>query len=68
MIVLDASAAVEVLLQTAAGAPVAERLLLAERSLHAPHLLDVEMAQVLRKLVASGKLGVERARPGRCGL
>jgi predicted nucleic acid-binding protein len=61
VIVLDASAVIEVLLLTATGAPVAERLLTAESSLHAPHLLDVEVAQVLRRFVARGKLTPERA-------
>ena len=61
MIVLDASAAIEVLLQTAAGTPVAERILTEESSLHAPHLLDVEVAQVLRRFVAKKELPAKRA-------
>ncbi len=62
MIVLDASAAVEVLLQTTAGAPLAPRLLSPSTSLHAPHLVDVEVAQVLRRFVLQGKVRAERAR------
>jgi len=62
LIVLDASAAVEVLLQTAAGAPMTERLLDPAESLHAPHLLDVEVAQILRRLVRRGELAPDRAR------
>jgi predicted nucleic acid-binding protein len=62
LIVLDASAAVEVLLQTAAGAPMTARLLDPAESLHAPHLLDVEVAQVLRRFVLRGELAPERAR------
>jgi predicted nucleic acid-binding protein len=62
VIVLDASAAVEVLLQTAAGAPVTERLLAAGTSLHAPHLLDLEVAQVLRRFVSQGEMAPDRAR------
>lgn len=61
MIVLDASAAIEILLQTEAGAPVGDRLLTTEVSLHAPHLLDVEVAQVLRRFVLHGKLRAVRA-------
>lgn len=61
MIVLDASAAVEVLLHTPAGAPLAERLLTDRSSIHAPHLLDVEVAQVLRRLVRHGELEPDRA-------
>jgi predicted nucleic acid-binding protein len=62
LIVLDASAAVEVLLQTAAGAPMTERLLDPAESLHAPHLLDVEVAQTLRRFVRRGELAPDRAR------
>lgn len=62
MIVLDASAAVEMLLQTAAGRPLAERLLASDISLHAPHLLDVEVTQVLRRFVARGELAPDRGR------
>jgi predicted nucleic acid-binding protein len=62
MIVLDASAAVEVLLQTAVGAPLAERLLAPEASLHVPSLVDIEVAQVLRRFVGQGVLTAERAR------
>ena len=62
MIVLDASAAVEVLLQTAAGAPMTARLLDPAESLHAPHLLDVEVAQILRRFVRRGEVVPDRAR------
>jgi len=62
LIVLDASAAVEVLLQTAAGAPLTGRLLDPAESLHAPHLLDVEVAQILRRFVRRGDLASGRAR------
>lgn len=61
MIVLDASAIIEVLLQTKAGAPFTERLLSSDTSLHAPHLLDIEVAQVLRRFVAKGELNPVRA-------
>lgn len=61
MIVLDASAIIEILLQTEVGAPLSDRLLTLESSLHAPHLLDVEVAQVLRRLVREGQLTAERA-------
>ena len=52
MIVLDASAAVDWLLQTPAGRLVENRIYLRSETLHAPHLLDLEVAQVLRRLVA----------------
>jgi predicted nucleic acid-binding protein len=62
MIVLDASAMIEVLLRTAAGALLSERLLAMPLSLHTPHLMDVEVAQVLRRFVSRGELDPERAR------
>lgn len=62
MIVLDASAAIEMLLGTAAGGLVAERLADPTESLHAPHLLDVEVAQVLRRTEATGVLTARRGR------
>ncbi len=53
MIVLDASAVIELLLNTDRGARVAERIADPTESLHAPHLLAVEVAQVLRRYAAS---------------
>ena len=61
MIVVDASALVEALLRTPAAAAVEERLFGTGQSLHAPHLIDIEVAQVLRRYAASG-----RVEPGRC--
>ena len=54
MIVLDASAAIDWLLQTAAGQRIETRIYQRGESLHAPHLLDLEVAQVLRRLVREG--------------
>ena len=51
MIVLDASAAIEWLFQTPTGVKIDRRILSASESLHAPHLLDVEVVQVLRRYV-----------------
>jgi predicted nucleic acid-binding protein len=59
MIVLDASAVVELLLNTAAGQRVAARISDPHESLHAPHLLDVEVIQVLRHYTQSGQVPVE---------
>ena len=61
MIVLDASAAVEWLLQTPSGALVARRVLSSKQTLHAPHLLDVEVTQTLRRFAAVGALALSRA-------
>jgi predicted nucleic acid-binding protein len=61
MIVLDASALVELLLGTAPGRLIAERIADAEVSLHVPHLADVEVAQTLRRYVREGELDAASA-------
>jgi predicted nucleic acid-binding protein len=61
MIVLDASAAVDWLLRTPAGQRIEERIYLRKDTLHTVHLLDVEFAQVLRRLVREGTLARKRA-------
>ncbi len=50
MIVIDASAAIELILRTDIGERVVLRVLTPDELLFAPHLLDVEVAQVLRRL------------------
>lgn len=62
MIVVDASAAIEMLLGMPAAARVRARLLEGAESLHAPHLIDLEVAQVLRRLNASGIATADRCR------
>jgi predicted nucleic acid-binding protein len=62
MIVVDASAALEVLLRTPAARAVERRLFEPSQTLHAPHLLDVEVAQVVRRYAANGEIDVERGR------
>ncbi len=61
MIVLDASAVIERLLQTPTGTRVEQRIFSAVPSLHAPHLLDIEVAQVLRRYVAARHMTAIRA-------
>lgn len=61
MIVLDASVVLEVLLQTRAGRDLTPRLFDPRESLHVPHLLDLEVAQVLRRFVMARQLDAERA-------
>jgi len=56
VIVLDASAVVELVLNTDAGRRVAKQVASPEISLHAPHLLDVEVTQALRRYVHRGVL------------
>ncbi len=60
MIVVDASAVIEVLLQTPAAFKASRRIFRAGETLHAPHLLDIEVAQVLRRYVLSGIISPER--------
>jgi predicted nucleic acid-binding protein len=61
VIVVDASALLEFLLQTSLGARVEARLFRGEDELHAPHLVDVEIAQGLRRLVRTGEVSSGRA-------
>ena len=61
MIVLDASAAVDWLLQTSAGQSIEMRIYSRHETLHAPHLLDLEVTQVLRRLARQGVVPAHRA-------
>lgn len=62
MIVVDASAAVELLLHRTSGERLASRILDSDEALHAPQLIDLEVAQVLRRLQASHEMTPARAR------
>lgn len=62
MIVLDASAAIEWLLQSPAGFKIDQRIFAPSESLHAPHLLDVEVAQVLRRYVRGKTITAQRGQ------
>jgi predicted nucleic acid-binding protein len=61
MIVVDASALLEFLLQTPLGTRVEARLFRERDEFHSPHLVDVEVAQALRRLVRTGELSRDRA-------
>lgn len=61
MIVLDASAAIDWLLQTSAGQRIEKRIYSRNESLHTPHVLDLEVTQVLRRLVREGAITAHRA-------
>lgn len=54
MIVLDASAVVELVLGTVAGRALGRRIADPRLELHCPHLVDVEVAQVIRRYVLAG--------------
>ena len=60
MTVVDASALLEVLLRTLAAAKVERRLFGPYASLQAPCLIDLEVAQVLRRYVASKQISPTR--------
>jgi len=61
VIVLDASAAIDWLLQTSAGQRIEQLIYSHSESLHAPHFLDLEVGQVLRRLVREGAVSAHRA-------
>jgi predicted nucleic acid-binding protein len=61
VIVADASAVVEVLLNTPAASAVSRHLFAAGETIHVPHLIDVEVLHVLRRYARTAELGVLRA-------
>ena len=62
MIVLDASAAIEWLFQSPAGMKIDRRMFVPSESLHAPHLIDVEVAQVLRRYIRDKTITAQRGQ------
>jgi predicted nucleic acid-binding protein len=62
MIVVDASAVLEALLRTPAARAVERRLFEPSQTLHVPHLIDVEVAQVVRRYAANREIDVARGR------
>jgi len=62
VIVVDASAVLEVLLRTPLGAAIESRIWAANDALHSPHLLDVEVAQVIRRFTIARAMNAERAQ------
>lgn len=61
MIVLDASAAIDWLIQSPAGHRIETRIYARSETIHAPHLLDLEVTQVLRRLSREGAISDQRA-------
>ena len=64
MIVVDASALVDLALGSPRGRQVDARLRRVVGRPQAPHLLDVEVIQAMRRLVAAGAVTEDRARAG----
>lgn len=60
MIVLDASALIELLLWTKRAERVCQRILDTNESRHAPQLLDIEVAQVIRRYWLAGEIDDSR--------
>ena len=61
MIVVDASAFLEVLLATNIAPRVSDRIFRQGQTIHVPELLDLEIAQVLRRFCLNGKMEDPRA-------
>ncbi|HEY3055433.1 MAG TPA: type II toxin-antitoxin system VapC family toxin [Thermoanaerobaculia bacterium] len=61
MIVVDASAALDLLLNRAPASALRERFFRAGETLHAPHLLDVEVLHVLRRYNLTREMTDDRA-------
>jgi predicted nucleic acid-binding protein len=62
VIVVDASVVLEALLRRVNAEAVRERLLAGREMLHAPHLLDIEVAHVMRRYAMIGDMESERGR------
>jgi predicted nucleic acid-binding protein len=58
---LDASALIDWLLLTSSGQQIEKRIYLHSETLHAPHLLDLEVAQVIRRMVREATVSAQRA-------
>jgi predicted nucleic acid-binding protein len=61
VIVLDASVVIDWLIRSPAAKHIESRIFSRHQSLHAPELLDLEVAQVLRRLVREDTLSTSRA-------
>jgi predicted nucleic acid-binding protein len=62
VIVADASALFDVLRRRPTAAGIEERLLGSGLTLHVPHLLDIELAHVVRRHAAGGEIAPDRAQ------
>ena len=60
LVVLDASAAVEMLLHGSAGTEVRRRIV--GHELHVPYLVEIEVAEALRNAVRRARLSPDRGR------
>jgi predicted nucleic acid-binding protein len=60
MLVIDASAATDLLLARPSAEAIAAHISERGLDLHAPHLIDVEIVSAVRSLVATGEAAAER--------
>jgi predicted nucleic acid-binding protein len=60
MIVIDASAMLDLLLRTSVARDVEVRLSAEGQTIHAPYLLDIEVAQVIRRRAIHGDIDSKR--------
>jgi predicted nucleic acid-binding protein len=60
VIVVDASVVIELLLRSPDAAAIQERIFGGGELLHAPHLMDVEVAQVMRRYSLRGEITAAR--------
>jgi predicted nucleic acid-binding protein len=61
VIVLDASALLELILETPTGQLVADRIADPAVGLHVPHVADIEVVQALRRYVQEGEIDSDAA-------
>lgn len=57
---MDASIILEVLLRTKSAQTIEKKIFSRGQTLHAPHLIDVEISQVIRRYTSAGELTQER--------
>lgn len=62
MIVIDASAVLAVLINGPAAPRLRARMFAEAQSLHAPHLIDIEVIHVLRRWFLTGQMTLARAQ------
>lgn len=62
MIVIDASAVLELILRSSKAKMVEQKVFDLKRTMHAPQLIDVEVTQVIRRYTAAGELDLGRGR------
>ena len=60
MIVVDSSTILEILLRTAVAPSIEARIFSRRETLHAPFLIDLEIAQVLRRYVLARRMTSDR--------